>query len=746
MKKQKLLFVLAVGVFFAGLTILVSPSVSAAATITVDSTADTIADDGVCTLREAITSANADAALGADPNECEDGFGTDTINFNIPGTGVHSISLVSVLPNITDTVIINGYSESDAVQNTAVSPQPLNSTLVIRLNGSGLGAGDDGLYFAGGATGSAGSEIRGLVISNFPGDGIILDADNVVIQGNYIGTNPAGTAAEGNETAVNHFNLGSSNINALIGGLDPEDRNILSGQTSSASFPVDSWTIQGNYVGLAKDGISAIPNSTVTLAGAFSIDNCDGVTVGGTDSRAVNVISGNNSYGVAPDNATNLTVQGNLIGTDYTGTLAVPNSVGIIASGDLTGSVIGGTTVAARNIISGNTIGGYVSGATGGYVIAGNYIGLDIQGDDPLPNGLGLLISDSGTTIGGGTSARNVISGNTAYNVSVQKIDPSLFAEDNVISGNYIGTNASGNVDSAITAVQGEGVRISAAARNNLVGKSDNVVGSVGNRIAGNRDAGIAVRSYTANNFGPLTVTPVNNAVLGNEIYSNTSSGPIAAQTGLSTLGLGIDIYDATLDVFTGAPLPADFFADSYTNLGLTPNDISDVDTGSNSFMNSPVINSAIQNGTTMSVNLNLDANNADTSSNTYRVEFFANDSADPSGYGEGQTYLGYANVANGNSQDLSVSIPNGTNLTGKVLSATTTAINTATNSGFGATSEFSLASSNITVVAAAVTNNTPLAKTGDDTRAIIVLGVFFVVAGGTAVVTKRRNIYSVTR
>ncbi|MEZ4735548.1 MAG: CSLREA domain-containing protein [Caldilineaceae bacterium] len=55
-----------------------------AAGITVDSTADTVAGDGTCTLREAINNANADAdTTGGD---CAAGAGDDTITFGVSGT------------------------------------------------------------------------------------------------------------------------------------------------------------------------------------------------------------------------------------------------------------------------------------------------------------------------------------------------------------------------------------------------------------------------------------------------------------------------------------------------------------------------------------------------------------------------------------------------------------------------------------------------------------------------------------
>ena len=75
---------------------LIVATAAGANTITVTSAADTAADDGVCTLREAIVAANTNTASGATLGECVAGAaGLDTINFNIPMAGVHTIQPTS---------------------------------------------------------------------------------------------------------------------------------------------------------------------------------------------------------------------------------------------------------------------------------------------------------------------------------------------------------------------------------------------------------------------------------------------------------------------------------------------------------------------------------------------------------------------------------------------------------------------------------------------------------------------------
>lgn len=212
-----------------------------------------------------------------------------------------------------------------------------------------------------------------------------------------------------------------------------------------------------------------------------------------------------------------------------------------------------------------------------------------------------------------------------------------------------------------------------------------------GNIIAHNNGTGVAVIVVY---FGGTPLFDSKNiTILGNSIYNNASNGSYI----ISESGLGIDLLNAEFSDMTS------------TTLGPTPNDASDVDTGANNFMNYPVINSAVQSAQKIYVNLDLDA--ADSPIGQYRVEIFASNAADPSGYGEGQTYLGYANLSPGASQDIQLNLPGGTDLTGKVISATTTAIDSTTDYGFGSTSEFSLAKS--VSISAAPTINRSLAATG---------------------------------
>ena len=493
----------------------------AATTFTVTKTADT--NDGTCdadcSLREAITDANANA-------------GTDTIAFAIPGAGPHTIQPTSALPTITDPVIIDGYTQPGASANTNGPGLGLNTVLKIELDGTNAGVDVDGLKITAGS-----STIRGLAINRFLGAGAI----------------PA------SGTGI-HLSDNGGNV------------------------------IEGNFIGTDVTGSQDLGNAR----GGVEVDLSSANTVGGTSDDAANLISGN-KWGIilAFGSSTNL-VQRNLVGTDITGTVNLGNdNFGITLGGGTTNNTIGGTTPQARNVISGNGSAGInLGGITSGNVIRGNFIGTNVSGTGALGNGnFGLYIQagffggPANNTIGGTTpGGGNVISGNGGVGIFLED-DDGQGTSGNLIQGNLIGTDLAGT---AVLGNGSHGVWIRAASDNAIGGSAT----GAGNHIAHNGGDGVFVESGTAN------------AILGNSILSNT--------------GLGIDLSPN----------------------GSTPNDAGDGDTGANNLQNFPVLTSAVTGGGTgVTVVGTLDS----TASAAFRVEFFANSACDPSGNGEGETFLGAA-------------------------------------------------------------------------------------------------------
>ena len=225
-------------------------------TFIVNTTSDT--DDGACntthcSLREAIIAANANSVTSS----------PDRIEFNIPGSGPHTIMPTSALPTIADPVVIDGYTQPGAMPNTNATGA-INAVLKIELNGVNAGAGVNGLQIV--VPGD--STVRGLVVNRFREDGIYIQdfgSDNF-IQGNFIGTDVSGTTNLGN----NGRGIGMADLafNNTIGGITPDARNIIAfnGQEGvavtqgSSNSPILSNSIFSN----TQLGIDLFPNG-VTL-------------------------------------------------------------------------------------------------------------------------------------------------------------------------------------------------------------------------------------------------------------------------------------------------------------------------------------------------------------------------------------------------------------------------------------------------------------------------------------------------
>ena len=304
-------------------------------------------DNGAGSLRQAIVDANSAANPVGD---------IDRIAFDIPGEGVHTISVIgNPLPEITDPVSIDGYTQHGSIANTNSTTAADNAVPLIELDGSASQGSTVGLTITGG-----GSTVRGLVINGFSSFGLLLTgAGGNHIAGNFIGTNAAGTDAKGNSIGVV---VGSPDN--TIGGTAAGDRNIISGNGSGGSgFGIyvsrvvagsdggPRTVIQGNFIGTDKTGTVAVPNHNNGVLVSIG----DDTTIGGTTLAARNLISGNFASGVAASGRRTI-IQGNLIGTDITGTKSIANSSGVDTTGGFD-TTIGGVAAGAGNIISGNNLG-----------------------------------------------------------------------------------------------------------------------------------------------------------------------------------------------------------------------------------------------------------------------------------------------------------------------------------------------------------------------------------------------------
>lgn len=346
--------------------------------------------------------------------------------------------------------------------------------------------------------------------------------------------------------------------------------------------------------------------------------------------------------------------------------------------------------------------------------------GAVIQGNSAYSNKAGISDVDSSNMQIGGTSnnQRNYIYENDGLQAEVVFIGNN--GETNIqFQNNYLGIKENGDVANPVGSL---GILINGNSTDLLIGGTQ---ANEGNHIAGKSAAAIAVAEADIPAF-PITLTPNNVTIIGNSIYGTQA----ASFAGFPLPGLGIDLMSV--------PLDGSFNPTALNSGGPTLNDAADVDIGTNNYMNFPVLNSAIQSGTNLAVNFNLDA--ADSTDGNYRVEFFANDVAGASGYGEGRTFLGSASVTNGSSKTANLTLASSSSLAGKYITATTTAIDSGTASGFGATSEFSLAQV-ITEAAtsgngggAGTSSSAELANTGQNTVAFMLIAGALVVTSGVII------------
>ena len=498
-----------------------------------------------------------------------------------------------------------------------------------------------------------------------------------IIQGNLIGTDVTGNAAIGNKVAGIQIRGGP--INNIIGGTSAAARNLISGNTGTGIKIIGAGTngnsVQGNVIGLANNS-SLLSNSST---GIVIDQEASSNTIGGATNGARNVVSGNSQGGISIGvNCINNLVQGNYIGLDPTGLTARANSGNGIALGSAQATQI------LNNIISSNSSHGIsMIGATNN-VVQGNFIGLAVDGSTSRGNsghGVALTFSSGTNTIGGTTAAaRNLIASSGGHGVYISD----AASNNNIIQGNFIGTDISGSLargcsygvgihsgawfnqvlDNVVSNSTNDGVTLDGSANFNVV--QGNIIGTdlTGSMAMGNRGNGVTIAIANGNVIGG------NLAELGNRIAFSRLAG-VAVISGVQNSIQHNTIYgNGALGIDLGTS-------------GVTPNDLGDADGGSNNLQNFPAITSATvsASGTTVTGSINSGANAP------FTIEFFLTPACNapaPSDCGEGEIFLGSTMVTTNGSGDapfnlvLPMRVP-----AGQSISATATAAN-------GDTSEFS--------------------------------------------------------
>lgn len=647
------------------------------AIFTVTNTSDSnTANSG--SLRRAITDANNNP-------------GADTIQFNIPGSGVHTIEFNNTR-TIDEAVLIDGWSQPG-----------FTTTPLIEITANGKV--NNGLNVENGST-----TLQGLIVNGFDDYGIFLDggSDNVV-RGCWIGTDSTGKLDAGNTWGVAVRN----SANATIGGTTAKDRNVISGNDLENVVvwgpQADGTRIIGNYIGTDSTGLAAIGGTRGVWLGDTvppTIGSPDHITVGGVNPGERNVIGGNTTGVLNTLSTFSNLVQGNFIGVGADGKTLVANTYGVVADAGASSITIDRNTIAGKTVGGGGGIYGQavlLGGTTGpssNNVVIGNLIGTADDGLTKLgqlDHGV-VMFNGSNNRIGGATAAeRNVIAGVVFDCVGMYGAS----AFGNVVGGNFIGTDISGT---KALAGDGRGVWLGdnyppsvGAAHDNLV--TDNVIGGQGlagvlltygankNTVQGNFiGTDVSGTVNLGNLFGVFVeINSTNNTIGG----SSPGAGNVIAFSQMDGVLVGYDKkYSGQMtlagpgnrisgnSIHDNGKLGIDLGSDD----NVSPNDVLDADGGANLMQNYPVLVSAKSGPTTLVSGVLKSAANS-----TYTLEFFASKNADGTGNGEGGRFLGTATVTTdgtGRAMFIDATLTAAT-ASGEVITATAT-------SATGDTSEFS--------------------------------------------------------
>ncbi len=450
-------------------------------------------------------------------------------NNTIGGTGAGASNLIS--GNTGDAVDVSGGSDNLIAGNRIGTDLAGTAALANGL-GVNLFSGSEGNTI-GGTTQGAGN-----LISGSKSDGVVLQsgAGDNLIAGNLVGTDVSGTIAIANLNGLDIQTFGNT-----IGGTSAFAGNVISGSASASGIEIDSGAasnvVLGNQIGTDITGSLALPNRYgVTVDGVAN-------TIGSTAAGAANLISGNQYDGIIASGA-NTVVEGNQIGTNASGTAALGQENGIELDG-------ADSVLISSNLISGNSFYGILLfSSSDSNTIVANQIGVDAAGTAAIANGsVGVLIyGGSDNTIGGTTPiARNLISGNTYIGVGLGYPAHSGVV-GNVVEGNYIGTDASG--DAAIG--NGTGVSLWVSSASNTIGGLTWMPGTgAGNLISGN-----AIGINDSGGGG-------DNLIDGNLVGTN-AAGSVA----LGNTGDGIDL-SASGDTIGGTVAGAGNVISGNTNDGV---------------------------------------------------------------------------------------------------------------------------------------------------------------------------------
>ena len=329
-------------------------------------------------------------------------------------------------------------------------------------------------------------------------------------------------------------------VGVLCSGFDVNGLTISAGNSTVKGLVIKSYS--GSGIELDTKGGDVVEGNYIgtdytgaetmpNLSNGVSIEASPSDTIGGTTPAAHDIISGNHYDGVVIDGCIATVVQGNYIGLDSSGTQPLDNGGNGVTVNDSTDVTIGGTETGAGNVITRSEKDGIsIEFGTTGTLVQGNIIGLDYTGTVFLSNfGNGVSVANSSeTTIGGVTTAAR----NVISANGGDGIKISNFSADNEVLGNFIGTDVSGSVHLANL---GNGVEVTTLSVNTTIGGA---TPSARNLISGNQGSGIVLSLGSG---------------MGNVVQGNFIGTDVSGTQALGNMLYGVLISQSTANVIGGA-------------------------------------------------------------------------------------------------------------------------------------------------------------------------------------------------
>jgi CSLREA domain-containing protein len=407
--------------------------------------------------------------------------------------------------------------------------------------------------------------------------------------------------------------------------------------TDDSGLTIDGYTQPGASLNTLAVGDDAVILIAIDGSGSGSFARGLHVVGANTTIRGL-CLHSFNGFSIFIEAGFGHRVLGCFLGTDASGTTAKANQVGI--SVDTTAAavfssipptllVIGTPAAADRNLLSGNSSAAIAVSSHFSVVIQGNYIGTDASGQSALGNqGPGVSILASGATVGGAaTDAGNLISGNQTGVLCG-------FGSLNDVVGNRIGTNATGSA----LIPNGTGVDLQSE-----VGTS-----VVGNTILGNNLFGIRVSSGSSigihgNTIGALGMGNAQSGILVVGTASEVAIGSVSPNSIAYNGGSGVRVGQAPSEPIYAVAIHQNSIHDNVglgidiLGDGVTPNNDCDPGRGPNLGQNFPIVTSvtSLPTGTRIQGTLNS------VPGAGFLLEYYSSPACDPSGYGEGQAFIG---------------------------------------------------------------------------------------------------------